>query len=108
MEKESESIIDKAFKKEIGIDINNAVSILNKGGITPEDLGDITNKLKRMMTDEVEIRKIPYEYRFLMLNVIFCTMFKTTAEFHKKFVNALEKTEETEETDEREKDGMIR
>lgn len=51
MEKDGESI-----------DIN----ILDKGGVTPEVLGDVANKLKKIMTDEVEIRKIPYEYRFLM------------------------------------------
>lgn len=105
MEKDSGSIIDKAFKKEIGIDINNAVSVLDRGGITPEDLGDITNKLKKMMTDEVEIREIPYEYRFLMLNVIFCTMFKTTVEYYKKFVESIKDINQTEEI---EKDEIIR
>lgn len=98
MEKESESIIDVAFKKEIGIDINKAVSILDRGGITPEDLGEITNKFKKMMTDDIEIREIPYEYRFLMLNVILCTMFKTTVEYYKKFVDAIKETEDTDET----------
>jgi hypothetical protein len=106
MEKESESIIDRAFKKEIGIDINKAIDILDRGGITPEDLGKITNKFKKMMADEVEIRKIPHEYRFLMLNVIFCTMFRTTVEFHKKFVEALD--EITEEKEDTEKDGITR
>lgn len=105
MEKESESIIDRVFKKEIGIDINKAVSILDRGGITPEVLGEITNKFKKMITDEVEIRDIPYEYRFLMLNVIMCTMFKTTVEFYKKFVEAIREIEETED---KEKDEIIR
>lgn len=99
MEKESESIIDVAFKKEIGIDINKAVSILDRGGITPEELGEITNKLKMMMTDEVEIREIPYEYRFLMINVILCTMLKTTVEYYKKFVDAIKDISQTEETE---------
>lgn len=103
MEKDNESIIDRAFKKEIGIDINKAVGILDREGITPEDLGEIANKFKKMMTDEVEIREIPYEYRFLMLNVIFCTMFKTTVEYHKKFT--IKDIKETEET---EKDEIIR
>ena len=66
MEKDG-SIIEKAFKEDIGIDIHNTINILDKGGITPEILEDIINKLKKMMTDEVEIRNIPYEYRFLML-----------------------------------------
>mgnify|MGYP003396170531 FL=1 len=105
MEKESESIIDRAFKKEIGMDINNAVSILDRGGITPEELGEITNKLKKMMTDEVDIRQIPYEYRFLMLNVIFCTMFKTTIEYYKKYADAIKNIKETDEI---EKDEIIR
>lgn len=90
MEKDNGSIIDRAFKKEIGIDINNAISILNNEGITPGELGEITNKLKKIMTDEIEIRKIPYEYRFLMINVILCTMFKTTIEFHKRFTKDLD------------------
>jgi len=105
MEKESESIIDRAFRKEIGISINKAVGILDRGGITPEDLGDITNKFKKMMADEVEIREIPYEYRFLMLNVIFCTMFKTTVEYYKKFVESIKDINQTEEI---EKDEIIR
>lgn len=95
MEKESGSIIDRAFKQEIGIDINRAIDMLDRRGITPEDLGEITNKFKKTITDEVEIRKIPVELRFLMLNVIFCMMFKTTAEFHKKFVESLNEIAET-------------
>lgn len=89
MEKENESIIYVAFKQEIGIDINRAIDMLDRRGITPEDLGEIANKFKKMITDEVDIRKIPDELRFMVLNVIFCTMFKTTAEFHKKFIESL-------------------
>lgn len=100
MEKDGESIIGKTFKKEIGIDVNNAINILDKGGITPDILEDVTNKLKKMMTDEIEIRNIPYEYRFLMLNVILCTMFETTVEYYKKFVEAIDDVEETEKTKE--------
>lgn len=49
MEKEDESVIYNVFKKEIGIDINRATNILNRGGITPEILGEITNKFKKMI-----------------------------------------------------------
>ena len=55
-----------------------------------------------MMTDEVEIRKIPYEYRFLMINVIICTMFEITIGYYKKFVDALREIEKDSEI---EKDG---
>ena len=84
-----DSIIEKVFKEEIGISIHDAINILDKGGITPEILGDITNKFKKMVTDEVEIRNIPYEYRFLMINVILCTMFETAIGYHRKFVEAI-------------------
>ena len=92
-----DSIIEKAFKKEIGIDIDNAINILYKVGITPEVLKDVTNKLKDMMTDEIEIRNISYEYRFLMINVILCTMLDTTIQYQKKFAEAINEIEKDNE-----------
>ena len=99
MEKNNWPIIDRTFRKEIGLDIIDAVNILDRGGITPEDLEDITNKFKNMIAEEVEIRKIPYEYRFLMLNVIFCMMFKTTVKFYKEFIDSIKDIKETEDTE---------
>ena len=92
-----DSIIEKAFKKEIGIDIDNAINILYKVGITPEVLKDVTNKLKDMMTDEIEIRNISYEYRFLMINVILCTMLDTAIQYQKKFAEAINEIEKDNE-----------
>ena len=40
--KDNGSIIDRAFRKEIGIDINKAICIINREGIAPEELGEIT------------------------------------------------------------------
>ena len=95
--KNDDSIIEKAFKKEIGIDIYNAINILYKEGITPEVLKDVTNKLKDIMTDEIEIRNISYEYRFLMINVILCTMLDTTIQYQKKFAEAINEIEKDNE-----------
>lgn len=97
MEEDEESVIENVFREEIGIDIHNAIRILNKGGVTPEVLENITDKLKKMMTDEVEIRNIPYEYRFLMLNVILCTMFNTTVGYYKKITEAIREIEKDNE-----------
>lgn len=89
MAKDNELVVENAFKEEIGMNIDEAIDILDNEGITPDDLGEITNKFKNLITEEVDRRKIPYEYRFLMLNVIFYTMFRTTAEFHRKFVETI-------------------
>lgn len=82
-------IIDIAFKKEIGIDINSALALLVNKGVSLDDMGKITDKLKKAMTDEVEERNIPFECRFLLINVILCSMFKTTVSFHKEYMKSL-------------------
>lgn len=82
-------IIDIAFKKEIGIDINSALALLVNKGISLDDIGKITDVMKKSMADEVEKRNIPFEYRFLLINAILCTMFKTTVSFHKEYMKSL-------------------
>lgn len=94
-----EIAIEKVFEEEIGMDINGAIDVLNRGGISVEDIEEITNMLKNDITDEVERRQIPYEYRFILLNVIFCTMFEATATFHKKFMKVLKDIEKSESKD---------
>jgi predicted HTH domain antitoxin len=89
MENDEEVAIEKVFEEEIGVNIDKAIEILREGGISAEDLGNIANMFKKEITYEVERRSIPYEYRFLLLNVVLCTMFKATATFHKKFMKAL-------------------
>ncbi len=96
MENDEEIAIEKVFEEEIGMDINGAIDVLNRGGISVEDIEEIANMLKNDITDEVERRQIPYEYRFILLNVILCTMFKTTATFHKKFIKAIKEIEKSE------------
>lgn len=81
-------IIDNAFEKEIGIDIDSALKILVKEGISLEDIGKITTDTKNTMANEIERRGIPYEHRFLLINVILCTMFKTTVAFHKEYMKS--------------------
>ena len=83
---EESSIIDDAFEKEIGIDMGSAIELLAKGGISTDDLGKITTDIKNVITDEVEIRNIPSEYRFLLVNVILCRVLKTTVAFHKAYM----------------------
>ena len=83
---EESSIIDETFKKEIGIDIDSAIELLAQGGISTDFLEKITSDIKNVITDEVGRRNVPYEYRFLLVNVILCTMFKTTVAFHKAYM----------------------
>lgn len=99
MENDEEVAIGKVFEKEIGMDLHDAIDVLNKGGISVEDLEEITNMLKNDITEEVERRQIPYEYRFILLNVIFCTMFQTAATFHRKFMKVLKDIEKNESKD---------
>ncbi len=84
------SIIDDVFAKEIGMNIYSALNILTKNGVSTEDMTEIIDKIKIAMTDEIEKRDIPHEYRFLLISVISCSMFATSIEFHKEYMRLLE------------------
>ncbi len=78
--------IDDAFKKEIGMSLYTAIKIINDAGITVEDAENIINNVRDRIAEEIEERDIPYEYRFLLLNIIFCIEFKHAAIFYKRYV----------------------
>ena len=80
------AIIDLAFRKEIGTSLYSAARYLDKNVITIEDMESIINIGKNAIAKEIERRNIPPEYRFLLLNVVLCMMFKTSAAFHKAYV----------------------
>jgi len=84
---EESSIIDDAFEKEIGIDMDSAFELLAKRGMSQDYLGEFITEVKNVIADEVDRRNVPHEYRFLLVNVILCRMFKTTVAFHKVYVN---------------------
>jgi hypothetical protein len=81
-------VIDDAFRKEIGISLYSAARYLDKNVITIECIQNITNICKNVIATEIERRNIPPEERFLLLNVIICTMFKTSSAFHRAYVKA--------------------
>ncbi len=83
---EESSIIDDAFEKEIGIDMDSAIELLAKGGLSADYLKKIMSDVKNVIINEVDRRNVPYEYRFLLINVILCRMFKTTVAFHKAYM----------------------
>lgn len=79
-------IIDLAFRKEIGTSLYSATRYLDKNVITIEGIESITSICKNAIATEIERRNIPPEDRFLLLNVVLCTMFKTSAAFHRAYV----------------------
>lgn len=93
----NKSVIDDAFEKEIGITKDAAFKFLVKEGISIKDIEKITDKTKNMLTNEIEKRNVPYEYRFLLANVILCTMFNTAATFHKEFMKISGNSQELDE-----------
>lgn len=93
MENDS-AIIDDVFEQEIGIDIYSSLKFLDREGILIDDMEKIANSVKNTMINEIEQRDIPYEYRFLLINTILCTMFKTTAAFHNEYMRSSEHTPE--------------
>lgn len=86
-------VTDKGFKKEIGVDIDKAVEILGDNGVTKEDMTKIIEKFGEM-SDEIDRRNIPYECRFLLLNVIFYTLFKTNHADREKFAMIIKDMED--------------
>ncbi len=84
------SVIDDVFAKEIGMNIYSALNILTKNGISIEDMTEITGKVKTAMIEEIEKRNIPHEFRFLLINIILCSMFATSIEFHKEYMKLSE------------------
>lgn len=85
---EKNGFIDRVFEKEIGMGMNAAIKTLVDAGITPEEMGNIANGFKKSITDEIEKRNVPYEYRFLLLNVILFTILNNSVLFHKTLVNS--------------------
>lgn len=64
------------FEKEIGMDLHTAIKMINDAGIKVEDAENIINRVRDNIAEDIERRDIPYEYRFLLLNIIFCKEFK--------------------------------
>lgn len=91
---EENEIINIALEKEIGMNISTAIHNLIKAGIKIEDLAEITNIAKKSMSCEIEKRNIPYEYRFLLINVILCNMLNNSVKFQKAWVSLSEKEKE--------------
>jgi|SRR3972149_1476361 len=87
-------IIDDAFEKEIGISIHSALNFLVKEGISIDDMITISDETKKTVTNAVNKKDIPYEYRFLLINIILCTMFKNAAAFHNEYMKSSEHTSE--------------
>jgi len=83
--------IEEAFAKDMGISIFATMKILNDAGVSTEDMSDITNKCRNVLTDEIERRNVPYEYRFLLLSLILCRMLKTATDFNKEYMKFVEK-----------------
>lgn len=77
------------FEKEIGVSLSSAIASLCKGGISVENLVDITDKTKVVLSEEIEKRNIPMEYRFLLLNIVLCALFDMSLIYHKRFINSL-------------------
>lgn len=83
-------VIEQAFEMETGVSIYTAMKILNDDvEIYTEDLSYISNMCKNVLADEIERRNIPYEYRFLLLSIVFCRMFKTSTDFHKEYMKSV-------------------
>lgn len=90
MSKESKNTaIELAFENEIGISLSSAIASLCRCGVSIEDLAEITGKTKVILSDEIEKRKIPMECRFLLLNVVLCSLFDISMKYHKRFVEDL-------------------
>ncbi len=94
MIKDESAIIDSAFEKEIGVNIGSAIKFLVTKGISIENMEKIANTTKDVVSDEIDKRNIPYEYRFLLLNVTLCELFKTATSFHKAWVKRSEESPE--------------
>jgi intergrase/recombinase len=90
MENDTSIVVEEAFEKEVGIDVYTAMRILTRSGISLEDMSDITNKCKNVLTEEIEKRNIPYELRFLLISTVTCRLFKTSTAFHKEYMKSVE------------------
>lgn len=91
--------IELTFENEIGISLCSAIASLCKGGISVENLVEITDKTKAVLSDEIEKRNIPMEYRFLLLNVVLCTLFDMSVAYHKHVEDLNRELIESEELD---------
>jgi hypothetical protein len=92
MVNDTNSAIEDAFVKEIGVDVFTAIKILNEAGISTDYMSDITNKCKNVLAHEIEKGNVPYEFRFLLLSLVLCRMFRTSADFQKKYMKSVQKS----------------
>lgn len=81
--------IELAFEKEIGISLCSAIASLYNDGISVENLVEITDKTKAVLSEEIEKRNIPMEYRFLLLNVVLCSLCDMSVAYYKRFIDDL-------------------
>lgn len=88
--------IDEAFKKEIGMSLHTAIKIIDGAGIKVDDAENIINSVRDYIAEDIEKRDIPYEYRFLLLNIIFCIEFKHAAIFYKRYTEQMRELEQNE------------
>jgi hypothetical protein len=93
-------IINDAFKKEIGFGMDSILLFLSKEGISLDSMEKMTTDIKNAITNEVDKKHIPYEYRFLLITVMLGKILETTVAFYKEYMKLSQFTLE-------QKDGQI-
>lgn len=89
MENKESMAIEHAFAREIGISVYTTMKILNDAGISPEDVSGIMSICKEALTNEIEKRNVPHEFRFLLISVILSRLLKTSAAFHREYMQSV-------------------
>lgn len=83
---EKSSVVDFAFKEVTGIDINTAMAILMKKGISIEELSDTGEKLVESLGEETNKKDMDDHYLVLYHMVLSYFTFKTAMTSYNKWI----------------------